>query len=247
MMGRADFAGSAGTGTRAGRLSPAVAVAMVAALLPAVPAGAAPSAGDAYVYQVVNAYNREVQGRLHYQVERVEAERVMMSVNPDRADAGIARTEIYTREGNWLRHPIESHGVPVEYEFATAYPAYVFPLEPGKSWSIRIQATVPATGERRSVRVDGRVLGRERVRVPAGEFDAIKVRRIVYPGDAYFTVTETNIVETDWYVPSLGIPVRRERDSGWLDLSRCMRGGGCDFRGSWELLELVEARPAGKS
>ena len=225
-----------------------LALAGVAALalgfaIPAVPAS---TPGDSYVYQLVNAYNKETIGRVQHQVDQANANRVALSVSPDSAATGWARTEVYTGEGNWLRGPIESHGVSEDYEFATAFPAYVFPLDPGKSWSVRVNATVPGTGARRSVRVDGRVLGTERIRVPAGEFETIKVQRVVYPGDADFGRTETRIIETDWYAPKLGRPVRTERRSEWLDLTQCGMMGGCDFRGAWIVTELVSAKAAGK-
>jgi len=223
------------------KLSRGACIAFLVACLPAVSAGAAPAAGDAYAYQVVNGYNREVLGRLEYQVAAVEAGRVTVAVSPDRAAAGAARTEAYTADGNWLRVPVESHGVPLEYEFASPYPAYVFPLEPGKTWSLRVDARVPYLGTRRSVRVDGRVLGPERVRVPAGEFDTVKVRRFVYPGDDVAPYSETHITETEWYAPALGLPVRTERNSRWINTSACGQDGGCDFRGSWEVIELVAA------
>lgn len=205
------------------------------------PAAGAPAMGDAWVYQVVNAYNREVLGKVHYQVDRADADRVILAVSPDNPAAGAVRTEVHTREGNWLQAPVESHGVPMDYEFATAYPAYVFPLEAGKTWSMRVDARVPLMAVRRSVRVDGKVLGSERVRVPAGEFDTIKVRRFVYPGDEYSPFSETHITETDWYAPALGRAVRTERRSEWLNTSACGQDGGCDFRGSWEVIELVTA------
>lgn len=220
-------------------------LALIAAMTgPAAPAIGAPSAGDAYVYQLVNGYNKEIKGKIHYQVDQADADRITVSVSPDNAEAGWEHTAAYTKEGNWLRNLVESHGVPAEYHFATAYPAYVFPLDPGKSWSVRVNATVPGTDTpRRSVRVDGQVIGNERIRVPAGEFDTIKVKRIVYTGDIDYFRTETRVIEFDWYVPALGRPVRTERKSEWLDLSQCRRGG-CDFRGNWDVLELIETRAA---
>lgn len=219
----------------------ALAGSAVLALGIATPAAPATSAGDSYVYRLVNGYNQETLGRVRYQVERVDSNRVTVSVSPDSAAAGWARTEVYTPEGNWLRGQVENHGVAEDYEFAAAFPAYVFPLEPGKSWSVRVNATVPGTGARRSVRVDGLVLGTERIRVPAGEFDTMKVRRFVYPGDAESMKSETRIVEFDWYAPALGRPVRTERRSEWLDTNQCGMTAGCDFHGNWGVLELIES------
>ena len=224
------------------RLSFPIAIAAVAAIVSQA-AAAAPSAGDTYVYRLVNGYNNEERAQLRHQVERVEAGRVTVAVSADKADGGVARTEIYTGDGNWLQREIESHGRPVEYAFAAAYPAYAFPLESGKKWSARVPARVSATGASRSVRVDGRVIGPERIRVPAGEFDTIKVQRFVYPGDAgdpSFT-TETHVTETEWYAPALGRAVRTERRSTWLNPTECGLDNGCDFRGNWDIYELVEA------
>lgn len=223
---------------------------MAAALVVAPGAGALaagpPAAGDAYVYRLVNGYNKEIVGQVRHQVDRVDPDRVSVLVTPDGPSAGMARTEIYTKTGNWLRYPLESHGQKVEYEFASAYPAYVFPLDAGKTWSVRVKASVPGASRSRSVRVDGKVLGAERIRVPAGEFDTIKIRRFAYPDDADFFREETRITEVEWYAPALSRAVRTERRSTWLDLSQCGMNLGCDFHGDWDVLELVDAGPAQK-
>ena len=205
--------------------------------------------GSTYSYRLVNGYSKEVRGQLHYRVDKVDPGSYTVSVSPDRAAAGYERTEIYTKEGNSLRRLLESHGQKVEYVFSTPYPAYVFPLDPGKSWSTRVNATVPGASRARSVRVDGTVLGRERIQVPAGEFDTVKVQRVVYPGDPEFFRTETRMVEIDWYAPALGRTVRTETRSEYLDMSQCggdEGGGDCGFRGDWDVLELVDSGAARK-
>lgn len=209
-------------------------------------ATAAPVSGDTYVYRVVNGYSKEVRGQVRYRVDRVDAESITVAVTPDSAAAGSERTEVFTKEGNWLRRPMESHGQKVEYLFSSAYPAYVFPLEPGKSWSARVNATVSGATRVRSVRVDGKVLGTERIRVPAGEFDTVKVRRLVYPGDAEHLLAETKIVEIDWYAPALGRSVRTETRSEFHDGSRCDERSSCIYYGDWDVVELSDAGRRGK-
>lgn len=210
------------------------------------PAAAAPVSGDTYVYRLVNGYSKEPRGHLRYRVDRVDAGSVTVAVTPDNAAAGFERTEVYTTDGNSLRRLMESHGEKVEYLFSSAYPAYVFPLEAGKTWSVRVNASVPGAARVRSVRVDGKVLGVERIRVPAGEFDTVKVRRLVYPGDADFNLPETKIIETDWYAPALGRTVRTETRSEFLDLSRCNERASCVHYGDWDVVELVDAGRRGK-
>ena len=218
----------------------AAAAALVSAAVPVTAADMA-SAGESAVYRLVNGYNRETVGQVRYEVATADSNRITFSVTPDNAAAGSQRTEILTKEGNWLKREMESHGAKVEYEFTTAYPAFVFPLDSGKSWSTRVGARVPATGETRSVRVDGRVMGTERVRVPAGEFDAVKVRRLVYPGDGTYFLPETHVVEIDWYAPALGRVVRSERRSEWIDHAQCSELGSCLYYGAWDVYELVQA------
>ena len=218
-------------------------VTAAAVIAPAI-ASAAPAAGDTYVYRVYNAYNNEVRGQIRYRVDQVDADRIAVSVTTDTPAAGAARTEVYTKEGNWLRHPVTNHDQPVEYEFAPVYPAYVFPLDAGKFWSLRVTAVDPASGRRNSMRVDGEVLGSERISTPAGAFDTIKIKRRVYAGDWDGFRRETNITEIDWYAPALGRPVRSESKSGYLDPSRCGRGKCEPIRGDWNVFELTETSAA---
>ena len=205
---------------------------------------AAPAAGDSWAYSVANGYNREILGRLEYRVESVAAERVTVALTTNVALLGRPRSEVYTLDGNWLRHALINHDQPVEYEFAKPYPAYVFPLDIGKSWSVRVPATNSATGKRVSVRVDGDVLGTERITVPAGAFDTIKLRRRIYAGDWDGRRAETNITEIEWYAPALGRAVRADTKSDYWDPQRCTdEMSACTpVRGDWHVFELVDTR-----
>jgi hypothetical protein len=205
---------------------------------------AGPAVGDTAVYRLVNGYNQQVRGQLENRVDKVDASGITVTVTPDNPHAGSGVTKLFTREGNWLRHPVESHGIKVMYKFSTAYPAYVFPLDPGQAWSVRVNATVPGERRSRSVRIDGKVLHAERIRVPAGEFDTVKIRRLVYPGDPNFDQMETQIIEFEWYAPALKRAVRIERRSEWIEPGRCGIANPCDFHGDWDILELVKVRAA---
>ena len=156
-----------------------------------------PSVGATAIYRVINAYSGEAQGEIHYRVDQVGAGRVVVAVTTNSAHAGLPHTEVYTAEGNWLRHAVVNHDFPTHYEFAPPYPAYAFPLDFGKSWSLGVNATNPATGRAKRMRIDGEVAGGERVSTPAGTFDTIKIVRTVYAGDAETFLTQTVINETD--------------------------------------------------
>jgi hypothetical protein len=221
----------------------AVAVGIVSLASVASAAGAnAPIAGDYWAYRVANGYNNETRGKIQYRVEKVEADRISVLATADSPVLGGQHTVVYTPDGNWVRHPLINHGQLVDYAFAEPYPAYQFPLDPGKSWSLRVNAINPATGRKASVRVDGEVLGSERITVPAGAYDTIKVRRRTYAGDGEGQRAETNITETEWYAPALGRAVRRESNSGYMDQQRCSdEMSACTpVRGDWNIFELVE-------
>jgi hypothetical protein len=198
------------------------------------------AAGDTYVYRISNGYNNELRGKVSYRVAKVDADRVEVAVTTDTPSAGLARTEVYTKDGNWLRRVLVNHDQLREYDFAPALPVYA----DSGSWSVRVDAVDPASGKRNSVRVDGEVIGRERITVPAGTFDTIKIRRRVYAGDWDGFMRETQIDELDWYAPQLGRPVRSETKSSWQDISRCSRGVCPYFRGDWNVLELAETSAA---
>lgn len=210
-------------------------------IVPAVVTVAAPAPGDTYVYRVTNAYNGEVVGQVAYRVDKVDAGQVTVAVTPDRPALGLPHTDILANDGNWLRHPLINHDKPVEYTYSPAFPAYVAPLSAGQSWSTRVSATTPASGRPNSVRVDGDVVGSERITTPAGSFDTIKVKRRVYAGDWEAFTMETNIVETDWFAPALGRAVRTDRNSSYMDPQRCGNPtSACTpVRGDWHVFELV--------
>lgn len=203
------------------------------------------AAGDAYVYRIFNGYNNEVRGTVSYRIENSQADRIQAAVATDTPGAGIERTEVYAKNGNWLRRALASHDQLRDFEFARPLPVYVPPADSDGSWSARVDARDAASGKRNSVRVDAKVLGNERITVPAGTFDTVKIKRYTYLGDWDNFLRETQIEETDWYAPSLGRPVRSESKSSWQDTSRCARGGCPWFRGDWNVSELTEVS-AGK-
>ncbi len=194
--------------------------------------------GDTLVYRLVNGYNRETVGTIrHAFAAGTSAQGPIVTVTVDNLSLGRTHTEIRTLDGQWLRHLLDSHGIPTGYEFMSALPTRLSPLMPGKSWSVRVPAKVEGGFRNRSVRIDGDIMGEERVRVPAGEFDTVKIRRIIYPGDAGDFKSETRIVEIDWYAPVLDRSVRTDTRSEWQE--PCKRGY-CTARGDWDVLELTE-------
>ena len=206
---------------------------------------ALPHVGDRYVYLVRNGYNGEPVGQVEYRIESAVRDHYVAEVSPSAVYPGQPRTEMFLFDGNWVRHALSSHDQQIEFEFNPPFPVYAFPLEPRRSWSQRVNARNPATGRVISVRVDGEVLGGERIVTSAGEFDTVRIVRRIYAGDWDGFLTETNISEVEWYAPAIGRAVRLDRNSQWYDTSRSAGGNNLWFnqglliRGDWHVFELM--------
>lgn len=92
--------------------------------------------------------------------------------------------------------------------FSPAARTLKFPLEVGATWEMRSDVTL-ADGGRSRFSIENKVAGIEKVRTPAGEFEAFRVEsRGGVQGlswNGYFRV-----VQTQWYAPSVQRVVRTE-------------------------------------
>jgi hypothetical protein len=115
------------------------------------------------------------------------------------------------------------------------------PIAPGASWSQRVAATDLATGRKTVISLHGKVRGWEKVRVPAGEFVALKIVKDMYLGDEEWWRTQTRRTIVDWYVPDVKWVVRRMTSDEYRDIARGRDPGFFDnslIRGDryvWEL------------
>jgi hypothetical protein len=193
--------------------------------------------GDSWTYQVHDGYTGISKGTYRYTVTAIEPQRVSVEVTHDGEPAGM---QVFTRDWNWLEKPMTNLQ---NFRYSPPYAALPFPLAAGKSWQAYVHATDPASGKTNRVRIDGDVLGWERVKVPAGEFDALRVRRIVYAGNADYDRGEEHITEYEWYAPLIGQAVRQVTSSSYRDNRSTCDDGYCDdwVRQDWNVFELVSA------
>lgn len=187
------------------RLAAAAVAACTFAAVPAfaqVAAAPALAAGESWTYREINAFNRLPIGDVTRQVTAASGEiRVVSRSGPTRPEtqAGFVRPGFLSdgalndRARGALQPPLE---------------VMPFPLEPGKRWSQTVRRQDPVTNELRDVHVDGRVVGWETVRVPAGEYRALKVERRMRLGDWDQFRGETWRAETEWYAPEVNGPVK---------------------------------------
>ncbi len=189
--------------------------------------------GQFWEYAVRDGYTGFARRPVRYAVTQTDGSRIVVDTLRDgeRVD-----TDFYAPGWNGIELPLTNLQ---RFRFDPAFPAFEFPLYPGKGWRRVVRATDVATGRTYSVHVHARVGGWRRITVPAGEFDALEVTRAVYAGNQDFFKLQEEIVQTDWYAPSIGYVVMSEGSSSHLDTSRASRGRPLRVRGDRLVAELV--------
>jgi len=198
-------------------------------------------AGDAWSYAMHDGYTKMAKGPVEFRVESVQSDNVTVRLQ----SGGHESTQTYTRDWNWRERPMTNLQ---NFRYDPAYPALPFPLSAGKTWTTYVKATDPVTGQTQRVRIDGKVMGWERVKVPAGEFDALVVRRLVYAGNADTFRSEEQIAEVDWYAPKVGGIVKQSSASSYFDKRIGCDERGCNgvIRNDWNVVELTGHRQGGR-
>lgn len=192
--------------------------------------------GAYWDYAVRDRYTGAQRGIYRYSVSRVDPDRVVVDVTRDGE-----RIDTYVYAPGWrgLEHPLRNLQ---RLRYAPALPSYLFPLYPGQTWRGVVNSNDPATGRNFQTHVHASVGGWRRIRVPAGEYDAIEVRRQIFAGNQDSFNSQEEIFETDWYAPAIGQVVVSEGNSSHIDTSRSAGGRGYSplvVRGEWLIAELV--------
>jgi hypothetical protein len=203
------------------------------------PAASAPQVkvGDYWDYAVHDGWTKLPRGIYRYQVVRVDPAGVVVQLSND---GKLLDTLVYAPGWNGRELPLTNTQ---RFRYDPTYTAYDYPLEPGKRWHSVLRSTDVVTGRTFNTHVSGRVIGWERVRVPAGEFEALKIERSVFAGNMEGYRTQEEIAEIDWYVPSVRRAVRTSANSQHFDTSQGGGDGGGEYplriRGDYLIAELV--------
>lgn len=194
---------------------------------------AKPQVGDSWSYRELNGYNRNIEGELRYTVEQADA--LWLSVELEGTSASALRggqKELYAAPWAVMRDTV--------YDRQNTYnpPLPVLPsdLTPGtrEFWQSMVTSDPKERARRWHVQLD--VLGEERITVPAGEFDAVHVRRIVRFEHPSFFRTDSVRTEHLWYSPQVKHWVKRE----WRGTYRqTLRTRQPEFREDWIVWELT--------
>jgi hypothetical protein len=180
----------------------------------------APAVGDSWTYQYTDVWKGAKGNINRMEVTAIDQAGVHMAIK--RAASGaLISTQLFTAEMN----PVERGGM----HFTPSFARFAFPMAPGSEWSSDVVGDNSKAGKQWRYAIKGKVVEWEKVRVPAGEFEALK---IVVEAQ-YADVNDASkiggkLTETVWFVPALANYVK-------LDYQDADAAGRLYSRDSWEL------------
>jgi len=87
----------------------------------------------------------------------------------------------------------------------------------------------------------GKVTGWETVKVPAGEFRALKIERVMLLGDYDHYRSQTRLTEHEWYVPEIRGAVKLQ---SWEEFRET--GDSHYLQGERQVYELLSYQPGAR-
>ena len=190
------------------------------------------SVGDSWTYQYNDLWKHTPGNLNRTEVTAVDASGIQVDIK--RASTGAVLSHYrYTPDMN----PIDRG----KMHFAPHYARFDFPLAPGKTWTVDATGDNAAAGKRWRYQINGKAIGWEKITVPAGEFDVIRVEVV-----AYYQGAETGSrggsgrsKETAWYAPAVNNFVKLEyQDTNWE--------GAIFNRDEWELTAFSRKSASGQ-
>ncbi|MBV7537157.1 DUF3108 domain-containing protein [Duganella sp. sic0402] len=183
----------------------------------------APAVGDSWTYQYTDVWKGSKGNINRMEVVAIDSAGVHMAIK--RAASGaLLSTQLFSPDMN----PIDRGGM----HFAPSFARFAFPLTPGKEWTSDIIGDNSKAGKQWRYQIKGKVLDWEKVRVPAGEFEALKIVIEARYGAVDSGADSGNLTETVWFVPALNNYVK-------LDYLDTDAQGRLYSRDSWELMSYT--------
>lgn len=177
--------------------------------------------GDSWTYQYTDVWKNAPGSLNRLEVTSIDGDGIRMDVKRAATGAVVSRQR-FSPDLN----PIDRG----KMHFAPYYARYAFPLVPGKEWTADATGNNPSAGRRWRYQFKGKALGWEKITVPAGEFDVMRVEVIgQYHGEEVGWIGGNGTSkETVWYAPAVNNFVRMEyEDTDWQ--------GKISNRDKWEL------------
>jgi len=187
---------------------------LVAAALPAAADTAAPmlKVGDTWSYRQTNLYNNADLGTVSRAVEAAGAREVRLVTRA--ADGRVLEEASYSGPGMLAAGTLSERAAG---SLSPALEVSPYPLREGAHWSQKVVRDDMASHEKRETLIKGKVVGWETVKVPAGEFRALRVERRIDLGDHDPFRGPTLRWETEWYAPDVKGPVKLQVIEEYFD------------------------------
>ena len=191
---------------------------------PQVPSMRPPEVAQSWTVRQRNLFNGETVATLNEQLAAVDTDGGGRCTLQRVGDDGRARDdEIHEGWGRLRQDPAWEQTMRLETP-VTLWPT---PLQPGPATLVNTHYRVAGDSARHALQAWVRALRWERVTVPAGEFVALRVERLLHLGHPDPWRVQTQRHDRLWIVPHVGRWVLRETSGRYLVPS--------DDRGSWML------------
>lgn len=191
------------------------------------------TAGDEWLYDELNGYNRAHQAKIRYVAEAGTPLALRLDVE-GRPLSGLRTGLREEYDAPW----VVTRDAVYDYDNIYDPPLPVLPtlLEPGtrESWQSMVTHDAQSRPLRWHVQIDA--LGMEQITVPAGTFDALRVRRLIKFEHPDVFRNHSERVENLWYVPEVKRWVKREWRGQYLQKLRTRAPA---LREDWIVWELT--------
>lgn len=161
--------------------------------------------GDRWTYQLLDNLTGEIKGSATLTIFEVTDTEIHQKVQI-KTKAPINRVEYLDRQLNTI-----DNGV---YQWKPSTSFFRFPLTIGKEWSQQYESVAISHESKTRHNISAKVVAFEKVKVPAGEFDAFKIEytiRSISTSDADRADSYTKTVR--WYSPGVKQVVKQETES----------------------------------
>jgi len=195
-----------------------------------------PKVGDRWVYRANDGYRKASTWEETYEIASIGADGITVKVTVNGAGVNHTRTEIWSAPGVMVQ------GAIVEDEtrrFDPAWMRYKYPMKTGDTWSQTIRNPGQEPGPYGPMQSKVTVGGYEQVTTPAGTFNALKIRYFLRLDDETFWRQATECDYFLWYAPELGVMVREQKKSHWVEKGRAAGAPNAGQRAIYELASFT--------
>ena len=181
--------------------------------------------GDSWTYQRIDDWKNAVKEKYTLTVSTVSDKEIQLTRKSE--TSGKTMNVVQNPDLNILAGSILAIGSANTYSPNSGI--YDFPLTVGKTWDAKSDFVVPKFDRTGSYKLNAKVVGWEKVKVPAGEFDALKISE-----DGFYRSTQNGYTGTGsmgitfWYAPAIKAMVKTRYEDTW--------NGSLDKRVTLELL-----------